>query len=98
LAKRTGTPRKVVRATPSDPTVRRDRIRQGPPPPSKPWTGRALALLLGGMFIAAVLVIAEKAFGAAGHPLLGIFVGLACLVSSALIYWITNKKRSQPNP
>jgi hypothetical protein len=30
--------------------------------------------------------------------LLGIFVGLACLLSSALIYWITNKKRSRPNP
>jgi hypothetical protein len=94
LAKRTGAPRKVVRATPSDPTQRRDRIRQGPPPPSKPLTGRLLAILLGGLFIAAVLVIAEKAFGAAGHPLLGIFVGLACLLSSAIIYWFTNKKRT----
>jgi hypothetical protein len=93
LAKRTGAPRKVVRTTPSDPTARRDRVRQGPPPPSKPLTGRLLALLLGAMFIAAVLVICEKAFGAAGHPLLGIFVGLACLLSSALIYWFTSRKK-----
>jgi hypothetical protein len=45
------------------------------------------------MFVAAVLVIAVKAFGAAGHPVLGLFVGLACLLSSALIYWRTSKKR-----
>jgi hypothetical protein len=97
LAKRDGPPRKVVRATPSAPAgpgLSRDRIRQGPPPPSKPLTGRLLAILLGAMFIAAVLVIAEKAFGAAGHPLLGIFVGLACLLSSALIYWYSSKKRA----
>jgi hypothetical protein len=87
----------VVRATPAGapgPGLPRDRVRQGPPPPSKPITGRILALLLGGMFVAAVLVISEKAFGAAGHPLLGIFVGLACLLSSALIYWRTSKSRS----
>jgi hypothetical protein len=94
LAKRTGPPRKVVRTTPSVPGMPRDRVRQGPPPPSKPIAGRLLALLLGGLFIAAVLVIAEKSFGAAGHPVLGIFVGIACLLSSALIYWFTSKKRS----
>jgi hypothetical protein len=94
LAKRSGPPRKVVRATPSTSGLPRERVRQGPPPPSKPLTGRALALLLGGLFIAAVLVIAEKAFGAAGHPVLGIFVGIACLLSSAIIYWRTSKKRS----
>jgi hypothetical protein len=98
LSKRTGAPRKVVRTTPADPTARRDRVRQGPPPPSKPLTGRLLALLLGSMFVAAVLVIAEKSFGASGHPVLGILVGVACLLSSALIYWFTSRKRSSPNP
>jgi hypothetical protein len=94
LAKRSGPPRKVVRATPSSSERPRDRVRQGPPPPSKPLTGRLLALLLGGLFIAAVLLIAEKSFGAAGHPVLGIWVGVACLLSSAIIYWRTSKKRS----
>ena len=53
-----------------------------------------LAVLLGGLFVAAVLVIAVKAFGAAGHPLLGLLVGIACLATSALIYWRSTKKRS----
>jgi hypothetical protein len=84
----------VVRTTKADPVSRRDTVRRGPPPPARPFTGMALAVLLGGMFIAAVLVIAVKAFGAAGHPMLGLFVGLACLLSSGFIYWRTSKKRS----
>ncbi len=51
-----------------------------------------LAVLLAGLFVAAVLVIAVKAFGAAGHPLLGLLVGLACLTASLLIYLRSAKK------
>jgi hypothetical protein len=94
LAKRSGPPQKVVRTTPPEPPSRRDTVRRGPPPPARPLTGRVLAVLLGGLFVAVVLVIAVKAFGAAGHPVLGLFVGLACLLSSGLIYWQTSKKRS----
>ncbi len=94
MAKRGAPPRKAVRTTASGPAGSRERVRQGPPPASRPITGRILAVLLAGMFIAAVLVIAVKAFGAAGHPTLGLWVGIACLVTSGLIIWVTARKRS----
>lgn len=100
MVKSGGAPRKAIRTarrTPPNREIREnrpDRVRRGPPPPSRPITGRLLALLLGGLFVAAVLVIAEKSFGASGHPVLGVFVGIACLLSSALIYWRTSKNRS----
>lgn len=62
-----------------------------PAKPAKPLTGRILAVLLGGLFVAVILVIAVKGFGAAGHPLLGLFVGLACLLTSAAIYLRTSR-------
>jgi hypothetical protein len=43
------------------------------------------------MFVAVVLVAAVKGFGAVGHPGLGLAVGLACLLASALIYWRSSK-------
>ncbi len=57
-----------------------------PAKPAAPLTGRILAVLLGALFVALVLVIAVKAFGAAGHPLLGLIIGIACLLTSAAIY------------
>ena len=61
--------------------------------PAKPITGKLLAVLLGGLFVALVLVIAVKAFGSAGHPLLGLFVGLACLLASLFIYLRSSRSK-----
>ena len=97
MAKR-GTPSRKIgrRATPAGPRTQpaspHARSRPAPPPPARPITGRVLAVLLGALFVAAVLVIAVKAFGAAGHPLLGLLVGIACLGASALIYVRSAKK------
>jgi hypothetical protein len=92
LARRGNPPRKVVRKTlPVAPHVH-SQPRQVQP--ARPLTGRILAVLLGGLFVAAVLVIAVKAFGAAGHPLMGFLVGIACLAASALIYLHGSRKRS----
>jgi hypothetical protein len=84
LAQRRTPPRKVARKT--APVTPRVRAHPGHANPVRPLTGRILAVLLGGLFVAAVLVIAVKAFGAAGHPVLGLLVGIACLAASALIY------------
>ncbi len=88
-------PRKIVRKTaPVEPLI--PRVPRADAPgrgtPARPITGRLLAVLLGGLFVALVLVIAVKAFGAAGHPMLGLLVGLACLTASGLIYWKTSRE------
>jgi hypothetical protein len=42
--------------------------------------------MLGALFCAIVLVAAVKGFGAAGHPTLGLVLGIVALVLSFLLY------------
>jgi hypothetical protein len=59
-------------------------VRHTPTP--TPITGKVLAVMLGSLFCAIVLVAAVKGFGAAGHPTLGLIIGIAVLVLSFLLY------------
>lgn len=65
--------------SPRVPPVRR-------PPAPTPITGKVLAVMLGSLFCAIVLVAAVKGFGAAGHPTLGLIIGIVVLVLSFLLY------------
>ncbi len=77
---------------PRDPVLRR-------PLPQKPsYTGKILAVMLGGLFVALVLVAAVKGFGTIGHPGFGLVVGLAVLVLAGLIYWRQVKVGEKPPP
>jgi hypothetical protein len=75
-------------------------LRQAPV--QKSYTGKALAVLLGLCFVAAVLVGATKGFGALGHPLLGLLIGIAVLVLSGLLYWrqvkLGESRQGPPQP
>jgi len=70
-------------------------LRQKPKPQTS-YTGKALAVMLGLLFVAAVLVAATKGFGALGHPVLGLLIGLAVLALSGLLYWRQLKLGQSP--
>jgi hypothetical protein len=80
-------PNRTQRQMPPRPADVRVRpyTRQAQPAPNR--TGKALAIMLGLLFVAVVLVGATKGFGALGHPLLGLLIGIAVLALSGLLYW-----------